>query len=103
MRSFSFPSADGASAFLHCIYFKKNGTNGSQIAGALRLPQNGQHSVLVLQARSPLSVLDQSEILLQGKTGNGIPYVMAILDDVVTGLIAGDPPDRLRESPEAES
>ena len=88
---------------LHCIYFKKNGTNGSQIAGALRLPQNGQHSVLVLQARSPLSVLDQSEILLQGKTGNGIPYVMAILDDVVTGLIAGDPPDRLRESPEAES
>ncbi|MBQ6507183.1 MAG: hypothetical protein IJI08_07640, partial [Clostridia bacterium] len=26
------------------------------------------------------------EILLQGKTGKGMPYIMAILDDIITGL-----------------
>ncbi|MBO7663911.1 MAG: DNA topoisomerase 4 subunit A [Clostridia bacterium] len=87
---------------VHCMNFKKNGTNGSQIAGALRLPQDGHYSVLVLQARSPLSTLDQSEILLQGKSGNGVPYVMAILDDVVTGLVSGNPADRTQEIPETE-
>ena len=27
----------------------------------------------------------------QNRTGKGMPYVMAILDDVVTGLLAADP------------
>ena len=42
--------------------------------------------MLVSQVRSPNTILPKDEILLQGKTGKGMPYVMAILDDIITGI-----------------
>jgi DNA gyrase subunit A len=72
---------------LHCFYFNKNGSNGRNIAGVCRLNQNLPCDLLVFQARSPAGKLNRSEILYQNKTGKGMPYVMAILDDIVTGVI----------------
>ena len=67
------------------FYFNKSGSNGSRIAGvllieALPLP------VLILQKKSPPTVMDAGEIMPQGKQDKGMPYLMAVLDDVVTDL-----------------
>ena len=43
-------------------------------------------TLLVTQARSPMTRLDKAEILLQNRQGKGMPYLMAILDDIVTAL-----------------
>ena len=40
----------------------------------------------VHQAQSPDTALSKDEIRLQSKTDRGVPYVMAVLEDVVTGL-----------------
>ena len=72
---------------VHCFYFNRNGSNGRQIAGVCVCSQDVPCSLLVSQVRSPLTRLDKNEILVQGRTGKGMPYVMAILDDVVTGLL----------------
>jgi len=66
--------------------FNKSGSNGSALAGALlirALPQ----AMLVTQHTSPASVLQADEIILKGKQDKGRAYVMAILGDVVTGLL----------------
>ena len=39
------------------------------------------------QAQSPETRISKDEIRLQSKTDRGAPYVMAVLDDVVTGLL----------------
>ena len=39
------------------------------------------------QFRSPASKLGKNEILYQNRAGKGMTYVMAILDDIVTGVI----------------
>jgi len=66
--------------------FNKSGSNGSVLAGAVlvrTLPQ----PVLVEQKSSPASVLQAEEITLKGKQDRGKAYVMAVLDDVVTGML----------------
>ncbi len=66
--------------------FNKNGSNGSCLAGAMlvhALPQ----AVLVSQKSSAPSVLQAEEITLKGKQDRGKAYVMAVLDDVVTGML----------------
>jgi DNA gyrase subunit A len=35
-----------------------------------------------------MTKLSRDEILLQNRSGKGMPYVMAILDDIVTGISA---------------
>ena len=67
------------------FYFNKSGSNGSRIAGIL-LIQSLPLSLLALQKKSAPTVLDADEIMLQGKQDKGMPYLMAILDDVVVGL-----------------
>ncbi len=69
------------------FYFNKNGSNGRYIA-ALYLCGEGPCQLLISQAQSPVTRLKKDEIMLQGKTDRGLPYVMAILDDVVTGIMA---------------
>ena len=81
---------------VRCFYFNKNGSNGRQIAGVSVIPQNQPSSLLVTQLRSPMTRLDKTEILLQNRQGKGMPYVMAILDDIVTGIITlPAPPETL--------
>ena len=74
------------------FYFNKNGSNGRYVAG-LYLAGEGPCSILITQAQSPATRLKKEEINLQSKTDRGTPCVMAILDDVVTGVIAVPPVD----------
>ena len=71
---------------VHCFYFNKNGSNGRSLAGIGISPEDESRDLLVFQARSPMSRLRKGEIMLQNRTGKGMPYLMAILDDVVTDL-----------------
>ena len=69
---------------LKSFYFNKNGSNGRYLAAVLLVPGAGSQ-VRVTQKLSPATQLDSNEVILQGKTDKGMPMVMALLDDVVTG------------------
>ena len=81
-----FESQNRGGKGVRCFYFNKNGSNGRIIAGTAVLPESVPCALLVSQLRSPATKLDKAEILLQNRSGRGMTYVMAILDDVVTGL-----------------
>ena len=67
------------------FYFNRNGSNGRCIAAAA-LCGKEPCALTVRQVQSPATRLMKDEILLQDKQGRGAPYVMAILDDVVTAV-----------------
>ena len=67
--------------------FNKNGSNGSYIAGVAKIDER-PWNVVVSQVTSPIALFSSDEILLQGKAERGKPYVMALMEDVVTGIIA---------------
>ena len=71
------------------FYFNKNGSNGKYIAGVAKVEKR-PCDLIITQAQSPATRLGKDSILLQGKTDRGNPCVMAILDDVVTGVTAVD-------------
>ncbi|MBO4471498.1 MAG: hypothetical protein J5841_07065, partial [Clostridia bacterium] len=83
-----FESQNRAGKGVRCFYFNKNGSNGRNIAGICRINRDVSCSLLISQVRSPLSKLSRDDILLQNRSGKGMPYVMAILDDIVTGVIS---------------
>ncbi|MEA5013510.1 MAG: DNA topoisomerase (ATP-hydrolyzing) [Candidatus Limiplasma sp.] len=85
------PQARGGKG-VKSFYFNKSGSNGTRIAGALLLGQQPS-SVLVFQKKSPPTVLDGNGITPQGKQDKGMPYLMALLDDVVTGVQAYAAPE----------
>ena len=93
-----FESQNRSGKGVRCFYFNKNGSNGRLIAGVCILPENVPCKLLVSQLRSPVTQLNRNEILLQNRSGKGMPYIMAILDDVVTGVI----PVILPPEPEAQ-
>ena len=66
--------------------FNKNGSNGSGLAGALLVRELPLH-VLVMQQSSQPSILDAAEVPLRDKPNRGKATVMAVLDDIVTGMI----------------
>jgi DNA gyrase subunit A len=71
---------------IRILTFNKNGSNGTGLAGAVlirALPQ----AVLVTQKSSPANILQAEEVTLKGKQERGKAYVMAVLDDVVTGML----------------
>ena len=65
----------------------------------LLLQRDEPVDLLVWQVRSPVSRLSRNEILLQNRAGKGMPYVMAILDDIVTGVtpVPAQPPEEPAE------
>ncbi len=73
---------------VRCFTFNKNGSNGRELAGVIPVPENEDRILLVSQSRSPMTRLSKNEILFQSRSGKGMPYVMAILDDVVTSVTA---------------
>ena len=94
-----FESQNRGGKGVRCFYFNRNGSNGRILAGIRRFAPESREELLITQVRSPLSRLSRDEILLQNRQGKGMPYIMAILDDVVTGLQGAEPvPDRTRES-----
>ena len=82
----SFETQNRAGKGVRCFYFNKNGSNGRILAGIWLSDAASEETLLITQARSPLTRLDKKEILLQNKQGKGMPYIMAILDDVITGV-----------------
>jgi DNA gyrase subunit A len=72
------------------FYFNKNGSNGRCLAGIVKV-EKGPCDLIISQAKSAPTRIPKDSILLQGKQDRGNPCVMAILDDVVTGIIALDP------------
>ena len=77
---------------VHCFSFNKNGNNGRRLAGVAAVPRDSGAALLIPQVHSPLTRLSASEVLLQNKQGRGMPYVMAVLDDLVTGLSVMEDP-----------
>ena len=66
------------------FYFNKNGSNGKQLAGVVRLEKD-EHLIRVQQAKSPATLMERDNVRLQGKQDRGTPLVIAVMDDVVTG------------------
>ena len=71
------------------FYFNKNGSNGKYLAGVVKVEKR-PCDLLIAQHQSPPTRISKDTILLQGKQDRGNPCVMAILDDVVTGVTAMD-------------
>jgi DNA gyrase subunit A len=70
---------------VHAFYFNKSGSNGTYVAAAalLTAPRN----FTVLQKDGDLSPFASEDIAPQSLTDRGKPYVMALLDNVVTDLL----------------
>ena len=83
---------------VRCFYFNKNGSNGKTLADVAKVNRDLPCDLLIWQVRTSVSKLSRSEILLQNRSGKGMPYVMAILDDIVTRIMPVEVP-----SPDAPS
>jgi DNA gyrase/topoisomerase IV subunit A len=70
---------------VHSFCFNKNGSNGSKIAASFRIDQPRSFSVQTSMGQTvPLNTED---IALQKLNERGKPYVMAVMDDIVNGVI----------------
>lgn len=69
---------------LKAFDFKKNGSNGSAIAAALYVRE--PYSFIVEQKHGAQTSFNTEEVLIDSRAGKGMLLVMALLDDVVTGL-----------------
>ena len=81
-----------------CIYFNKNGSNGRYVAGVYMTGEASDCTIVVQQKQSPETRIAKDEIVIQGKQDRGAPYVMALMEDVVTGIlgeeiVTGEPGD----------
>ncbi len=65
--------------------FNKNHSNGSKIAAAARLHESG--SFFLLQAGGQLTPFLSEEVAFQSPADRGKPYLIALLDDVVTDIL----------------
>ena len=94
-----FEPQNRAGKGVRCFYFNKNGSNGRTVSGLCAVNRDEPVDLLVWQVRSPFSRLSRNEILLQNRAGKGMPYVMAILDDIVTGVtpVPAQPPEEPAE------
>ena len=87
-----FEPQNRAGKGVRCFYFNRNGSNGRTLAGIAKVSRDRPCDLLIWQARSPVSKLSLNEILLQSRSGKGMPYVMAILDDIVTRVMPVNAP-----------
>ena len=78
------PQARGGKG-VKTFYYQKSGSNGTRIAGAALVTEAGQN-VVIHQKTSQPTQLSADEIILQSKQDRGMPYVMALMDDTVTGV-----------------
>ena len=70
--------------------FNKNGSNGRYLAGIVKV-EKAACDLVITQHQSPATRISKDAIRLQNKSDRGTPCVMAILEDVVTGVTAVDP------------
>jgi DNA gyrase subunit A len=67
-----------------CFGFKKNGSNGTEIAAATHVTE--PRDVIVKQAHGTKTVINSEEVKIESRSGKGQPMVMAMLDDTVVGI-----------------
>jgi DNA gyrase subunit A len=79
------PQARGGKG-LKTFYYNKSGSNGTRIAGVALITGPGC-TLRIQQKVSPFTDLLADEVMLQTKQDRGMPYVMALMDDVVTGVL----------------
>ena len=77
------PQARGGKG-VKTFYYQKSGSNGTRIAGVALITAPGQ-TVVIHQKTSQPTQLSADEVILQSKQDRGMPYVMALMDDTVTG------------------
>ena len=65
--------------------FLKNGSNGSYIAGALSVRE--PYDFKIVQKGGTVTPLNTEDVAIEPRTGRGQPYVVVVMDDVVTELI----------------
>lgn len=70
---------------VHAFYFNKSASNGSYVAAFARLTE--PRSFSVLQKQGEMTTLTAAEIVPQDLTDRGKPYVMALLDNIVTDIV----------------
>ena len=66
--------------------FLKNGQNGSMIAGALMVQE--PYDFKIIQKNGTVTPCNTEDVAIEPRAGKGQPYVVVVLDDVVTELIA---------------
>ena len=81
-----FEAQNRAGRGVHCFLFNRNGASGRSVAAVWKGQQDVPATLQIFQVRSPATMLEKDEILLQGKQGKGMPYVIAVMDDVITGI-----------------
>ncbi len=65
--------------------FTKNGQNGSMVAGALTVKE--PYTFRIIQKNGTVTPYYSDNIPIEPRTGKGEPYVVVVLDDVVTELV----------------
>lgn len=66
-----------------CIDFKKNHSNGEEIVAAFHITQPSK--VIVEQFHGDKTTLSTEEVLIEKKGSKGVPMIMVLLDNVITG------------------
>ena len=64
--------------------FLKNGANGSRIGGALLV--RDPFDFRIVQKSGAFTTLNSEDVSIESKAGKGMPYVVVVMDDVVTDL-----------------
>ena len=67
---------------LRVFTFNRNGSNGSRVAGALYVRE--PYDFRVFQQGAEISELNTDAVMIEPRASKGRPYVMALMDDVVT-------------------
>ena len=65
--------------------FAKNGANGTAIAGALVVTEPFRFNIV--QKNGTVTPCVTEDVAIEPRTGRGQPYVMVVMDDVVTELV----------------
>ena len=65
--------------------FLKNGQNGSLVAGALLVRE--PFDFRIVQKGGAVTPCHTENVPIEPRTGRGEPYVVVVLDDVVTALV----------------
>ncbi len=65
--------------------FLKNGSNGSCLAGALAVREAFNFDIV--QKNGTRTPCNTEDVAIEPRTGRGQPYIVVVMDDVVTGLM----------------
>ena len=65
--------------------FLKNGQNGSYVAGAMTVRE--AYDFKIIQKNGTATQFNTEDVAIETKSGRGQPYVVVVMDDVVTELV----------------